>query len=164
MMKNPYKSIINYNKLSESELEELSNDKSYEYYIQEKIHGQNVSFRINKDEIEVRSRTQIIGSYTIDNLINCAEIVIESIVKYILIIRMHLIHRYNYEDEFIIYGELFGGYYNNKRCEKRIIQHGVQYSTEHNFLVFDISVNGKLLDYFEAAVLCRSHFLKEIWV
>jgi hypothetical protein len=148
-MKNPYKSIVNYN----IELRELYKDKLSEFcYIQEKIHGQNVSFRVTYGNvIEVRSRNQIIGTYTNDTLINCTEIVTESIVRDILQMIYVLKFKYKHVDEFIIYGELFGGYYNNKRCDKRIIQHGVQYSTDHNFIVFDVSVNGEFLDYFDLA-------------
>ena len=150
-MKTPYKSIVNYNKLSELELKELYKDNLSSFcYIQEKIHGQNVSFRITcGNVIEVRTRNQVVGIYTRDTLINCTEIVTKSIVKDILQMIFALTFKYQHKDEFIIYGELFGGYYNNKRCDKRIIQHGVQYSTEHNFIVFDISVNGEFLDYFE---------------
>lgn len=144
---NPYSSIINFNKLCPNDLEKLYLKGSSPYRLYEKIHGQNVSFRINQNDIEVRSRTVIVGKYDRLNLSDC-ELITSSISHDIIRIINHFQEQFNKDEskELIIYGELFGGYYNKKQGARRIIQHGIQYDINHQYLIFDICIDGKFID------------------
>lgn len=144
-MKNPYSSIINFNKLEQYELERLHLGKPESYKLYEKIHGQNISFRINNENIEIRSRKVVIGYFTKENIHTCDLITLE-ISQSILKVINHIQEKLSGKNgEIIIYGELFGGYYNNKKGPKRIIQHGIQYDKNHRFLIFDISIDDKFI-------------------
>lgn len=113
------------------------------WFVTEKIHGSNLSFIVTKDDIKVCSRNQVLDedSQYYKIVKNFSDDIFQKLRR--LFEGMHYIlptkdgagdHQL---EQVTVYGELAGGYYNNKSNGTRI-QKGVQYSPFNFFIGFDI--------------------------
>lgn len=136
-MKNKYSSIENFKSVNKTVLL---------WSIEEKIHGQNMSFLVTKSlegeiKIESRTRNTVISSDQSKIEFEDNTLIDKNVIKVILSIIETISSRNLRFSELTIYGELFGGYFNGEKSDRNIIQHGVEYSKEHNFIPFDIIVD-----------------------
>lgn len=128
----------------------------YRWCITEKIHGSNLSFSMDLDELKVAKRNSFIKDG-------------ENFFQYL---RMKESNGYKVRDlwnqlvkegyeieELRVYGELFGGYYPHPDVERlqnvQKIQKGVYYHPDINFYCFDIMLNGKFLPMKKVCRLCE---------
>ena len=106
------------------------------FVVTEKIHGMNFSFIIDsKNEIQMATRNNVItvNENSIENKL--LQQYKNNLLKLVQLIK----NRYPQIITVQIYGELFGGKYNNK-SEGRRIQKGVEYIPFNDIMFFDIRV------------------------
>lgn len=132
---------------------------SYKYCITEKVHGTNLSFNMNQDELKVAKRNSFIKDG--ENFFQYLRM--KESNGYKVRDLWNQLAKEGYEiDELRVYGELFGGHYPYPDIKKlpRIqnvqkIQKGVHYHPDINFYVFDIMVNDRFLPMDEVCRLCE---------
>jgi len=133
-----YNSIENSYRTKEIQRIELNFPKE-PFIVQEKVHGANFSFWINKDGVRCAKRTSFLEEsdsfYNFQEVLERYKTTIEN-----LYIRMEGI------DSMIIHGELCGGNYPNIKSQVKSIQKGVYYSPNTEFIAFDITINDKIVN------------------
>lgn len=132
-----YNSIININKSVYTE-QPLPGGV---WFVTEKIHGSNLSFMVTKDDIKVCSRNQVLDEDS--QYYNIVKRMPDDIFQKLRYLFEGLSNLGKMGDtlgeleQVTVYGELAGGYYNNKSNGTRI-QKGVQYAPFNFFIGFDI--------------------------
>lgn len=143
-----YGSIQNANKEKLIDKVILQGFSSGEWVVQEKVHGANFSFCVNKDEVSVAKRTTFIqeGDQTFyDGYKGVYEENLEKIKQ---------IYKICGGNEVRVFGELFGGVYKHPEVpevkEAVKIQPGIYYAPFNEFYAFDILVDDQYLNVDEA--------------
>lgn len=113
--------------------------KDLTYVVQEKVHGANVSFICDGNQIEFAKRTAILEN--VDNFFQHQEI-LEKYQNRVFCVFNALKEKYPDLQCISIFGELFGGMYPHPDVEKQtnlsLIQKGIYYTPGHGFYGFDI--------------------------
>lgn len=116
----------------------------YEYVVQEKVHGANLSFQSDGQEIRTAKRSGYIQEgeafYTYEVVRDRLEMQLHAVFV--------AVKAQFPETEFVaVYGELFGGNYKHPEVERvknvSNIQKGIQYNPDIGFYAFDILVNNQ---------------------
>lgn len=125
-----------------------------QWCVTEKVHGANFSFTTDGKVVKPAKRTSFLEN--VDKFYKCGDIVNKTIPK---IKKLVNIVKANIEniDYITVYGELFGGFFKGEK-KSQMIQKGVQYCPDHNFMAFDILVvdifgNERYMNYYEAITL-----------
>ena len=133
--------------------------KKIKWVVMEKVHGSNFSIYYEKGNITFSKRN--------NKLKENEWFYNYHLIKEKLMLYTNQLARLLDNDNFIIYGELFGGFYpkdtknwngpiprriNTKGIsvipfEERAIQEGIYYSNNIEYMVFDIFINNKFMDY-----------------
>lgn len=116
---------------------------SGEWIVQEKVHGANFSFWINKDEIRVANRNKFLEENNTPFFEGYKIVYTENVEK------IKCLYELVGGAEVRVFGELFGGIYNHEEV-KRIpeaskIQSGIHYAPFNAFYGFDVVVDGTYL-------------------
>ena len=119
----------------------------YEYLVQEKIHGANLSFITDGKTIIAAKRTELISEN--EQFFN-SELVQEKYSDNVLKMFLELSKKFNVKS-ITIFGELFGGGYPHPDIpideNAKLVQRGIYYSSSNDFFAFDILIdNEKYLD------------------
>lgn len=118
---------------------------SSDWIVQEKVHGANFSFWLMNDRMHFAKRSAFIPASGDNSFYLGYEKVIEEESE-----KITEIHKILKSDKTVIYGELFGGYYNHPDVKKNkdlsVIQRGIQYSPNLHFYAFDIWSDDRYLD------------------
>lgn len=129
-----------------------------EYLVQEKVHGANLSFITDGQQILLAKRTELI----VDNedFYN-AGFVLEKYKDKILALYIDLENQFH-ANTVTIFGEIFGGGYPHPDIQKddkaQLVQRGIYYCPSNDFYAFDILIdNEKYLDAETANVLFEKH-------
>jgi len=129
-----------------------------EYLVQEKVHGANLSFITNGQQILSAKRTELI----LDNedFYN-SRLVLEKYKDKILALYVDLANQFQV-NTVTIFGEVFGGGYPHPDIPKndiaKLVQRGIYYSPSNEFYAFDIMLdNERYLDTETANVLFEKH-------
>lgn len=118
-----------------------------DFVIQEKVHGANLSFITNGQNIVSAKRTELI----LDNeMFFNSKLVQEKYSGNIIKLFKEVAEKYNAKT-LTIFGELFGGGYPHPETPKdetaKLVQRGIYYSPNNDFFAFDIMLdNEKYLD------------------
>jgi len=123
-----------------------------DYYVTEKIHGCNFQLIKTVDNYMCGSRNNIL--YNTRKGVKMSYIPGASDIMNLLSNNIRdafitLQSRKLLKDELIVYGEMFGGNYPHEDVKKekvKQIQKGVQYCPSHNFLAFDIRIDGEFVN------------------
>jgi Rnl2 family RNA ligase len=109
--------------------------------VTEKVHGANFSFISNGADVICAKRTAYITDKELDTFYNCGEVLEAHKEKIIKLFNL-LKSEHPYMTHVIVYGELFGGFYEGVVPNNKItpIQKGVQYHDQHVFMAFDIAI------------------------
>jgi len=109
-----------------------------EWVVTEKIHGANFSFLVNRENnIAIAKRSGIIKN---ENFYNSEKILNKYLENILILVNDFFI--FDNVQQVQIYGEIFGGLYNNKTDkEAKKIQKEVQYIPFNDFIVYDIAVD-----------------------
>jgi Rnl2 family RNA ligase len=112
-----------------------------EFIVQEKIHGSNFAFYVNKDGVRCAKRSGFLEAP--ESFFN-ADILL---AKYEFALKALFV---NIDCESIsIHGEIYGGSYPHKDVAKNIcvsaVQKGVFYSPNREFIAFDMKVDGEYI-------------------
>jgi len=104
----------------------------------EKVHGANILLYYDEEGFDYGNRSSFIrGSfYNSHNVLPKYEDNIKQIYE-------------KYKKPIIIYGEIYGGLWNNETLELRV-QKGIQYSKYINVVFFDLKIDDKFIAYKEA--------------
>jgi Rnl2 family RNA ligase len=136
------------------------NGEDFEWVVTEKVHGSNISFWMNPEGIKPAKRTSFLipedGKFF--NYDSVMEIYMENFrTLYLMAKDMtdDLVEQgkleVNEETSVVLYGEIFGGYYDHLEVEKVAdalkVQKGVQYCPHNDFYAFDLKINGHFLNY-----------------
>lgn len=135
--------------------------KKTKWVVMEKVHGSNFAIYFNKGDISFSKRNSLLkeGEWFYNY----------HIIKNNLISNTKKLAKLLNIDNFIIYGELFGGYYpddiinwsgplgnriNGKGVsiipfEERAIQEGIYYSPNIEYMVFDVVISNQFMNYVE---------------
>jgi hypothetical protein len=147
-MENKYPSIEKLVKLSKHTtalIKKLEENPEHYFYYEEKIHGMNYSFKFSNNTVEVRSRECVIGIY--NELEECDKISKNVINRVNIIIGSLDEDKINKCKEYILFGEIYGGFYGDVKSKTdRIIQHGISYSIDNDFMLFDVMVDGVFMN------------------
>lgn len=116
-----------------------------EWIIIEKIHGSNFSIMVNDNTITYARRNDILNDD--ENFYSYKETMnrYQNDIKRVWDIMKSL---YDDLESLTIYGEYFGGYYNDNTIKQKPVQREVLYSNEYDFIPFDIKVNRKDRSYY----------------
>ena len=151
-----------------SSIEGIWNQKNLEYYrlkgifennelwnVTEKIHGSNLSIYITKDTFEIARRNNFLKD---DEFFFGCRDTIEKIKSKLTNV-FGLLYMCFECKELIIYGELCGGAYPHKdvpsvSCTK--IQKGVYYSSDLQYYIFDIMMDGKFMNMILLSKICET--------
>ena len=116
----------------------LETDNEFQWVVTEKIHGSNYSIIYDGTDILSCKRTSILKQE--DKFFNYKNVTLKytedtkKIYEYLLKIYPSLI-------QIQIYGELFGGRYNNETTKNySAIQNGMNYHPHHEFMFYDILI------------------------
>lgn len=113
------------------------------YVVQEKVHGANMSFFTNGQQILVAKRTEWIAE---DEEFYNWKAVLENHRERILLLYKDVRTLYDVST-ITVYGELFGGGYPHPEVPKderaKLVQRGIYYAPSNDFYGFDILVDGK---------------------
>ena len=131
------------NAYREKEVEKIiTNDfatNDIEYVVTEKIHGCNFSFLSDGNDVKVAKRTSILNEDELSKFYD-ADIMLEKYGDKIKELAKYITDIYE-ASEIQVFGEHFGGIYNNETEKGYIkIQKEVQYIPFTDFMVFDILV------------------------
>ena len=114
---------------------------SYEYIVQEKVHGANLSFITDGKMITMAKRTEIITED--EDFYNSKEL-LENYRNRILSLFSEVSEIFH-ATSLTIFGEIFGGGYPHKDVPKiesaKLVQDGIYYCNHNEFYVFDILIN-----------------------
>jgi Rnl2 family RNA ligase len=114
-----------------------------EYVVQEKVHGANVCFLSDGQEVVSAKRTGFISA---DEKFYNIETVQEKYTPKILMLYNIISERFEKISHIAVYGELFGGLYPHPEVKKNPeavrLQKGIYYSPDNEFYAFDILING----------------------
>ena len=110
------------------------------YVVQEKIHGANFSFWFDGTKFRQAKRS----SFVDDSFFDCAQIVFENEPK---IRKAFEVLNLSPGDVLVIYGEMYGGYYNHPDVptKSKAVQKGISYRPDKGFYAFDLVVNGRIM-------------------
>lgn len=129
-----------------------------EYIVQEKVHGANLSFITNGEDILTAKRTEILAdSESFYNVKDVREKYREQILSLFRELESHGAR------SITIFGELFGGAYPHKEVKRNslasTVQKGVFYTPDNDFMAFDIWLGntGTFLDAELAESLFEKH-------
>ena len=129
-----------------------------EYHVQEKVHGANLSFITDGQQILSAKRTELI----LDNedFYN-SKLVLEKYKNKILALYVDIANQFH-TNRVTIFGEIFGGGYPHPDIPKddraQLVQRGIYYCPSHEFYAFDIMIdNDKYLDTETANSLFDKH-------
>jgi len=132
------------NSYREAEVNKIINsvNPNEEWIVTEKIHGSNLSFITDGEEIHAAKRTSIISKE--ENFYNANEM-FDKYSEKVKNIFITLQEDYDNENAYIqLYGEHFGGHYNGKSDKGyKKIQQEVQYIPFTDFIVFDCKITFK---------------------
>lgn len=121
-----------------------------------KVHGSNFSVYMNRTGVKFGKRSAFIGE---NNPFFNHEYVWNKQGPKIMALFEDLQNQYGKDIEVIFYGEIFGGNYPHKEVPKvnnqTTVQKGVYYSPENKFIIFDIKIDGKFLDFDKVALHCE---------
>ena len=139
------------------QVENIKRSKNYQSYLEwnvtEKCDGANFSIWLDGNEVKYAKRSQFVGA-------NGIFYNFQNAVKHIDTDKLYKLLREKFDNatEFIIYGELCGGYYtgmplipNSKKVQKR-----VEYSNKNEFIVFDIVAGDTWITHQEVINICNS--------
>ncbi len=134
-----YHKIYNLNK---------NNNLNENFIISEKIHGANFSMEgnIKDDNISFFRRNGIIKKD--EDFYNFYKIK-DKLIESCLLFKKYLIKNSMIKNKFKIFGELFGGGYPSVKTDTRPIQHGIWYSPNIEFMVFDIYVDDSYIGFID---------------
>jgi Rnl2 family RNA ligase len=122
------------------------------WYVQEKVHGANFSLTSDGSTVRAAKRTCFIAD---DDNFYGSKVVRGRYDSNVLNIAK------DYEQPVTVYGELCGGFYDGKtELYSKMVQRGVQYCPYNDFLVFDIRIGGKYVEFKEVVALCAIYGLK----
>lgn len=136
-----YNSIENnYNKeFVERVMAEMPTD--LQFVVQEKVHGANVSFLCDGNDIQFAKRTSIVAD---DEKFYNYEELFETYKERVMNLFANIKERYPNVKSVSVFGEMFGGYYPHKDIKRigrlTLIQKGVYYTPIHEFYGFDIFI------------------------
>ena len=136
-----------------------------EWVATEKIHGANFSFyvkRVEDGELVVLcgKRNSIMDPVEYSKFFNSLEV----FKKYEQAVKNVYLQLDNVE-WVIIYGELFGGAYNNipkPTPTTKCVQSGIYYCPHNDFFAFDIRTNNGYMDYDSCAEICKKVGLNSV--
>ena len=130
------------NKHNEKFYNLLANNYSNSLFIvEEKVHGTNLGVYLDEVNILYASRNEFLNDN--DNFFNFQLVKNKYNDKFRQIYRLL---KDNIDvNEVIFYGELFGGYYPEKKNDNKRIQKGVYYTNDIEFYLFDIKIDGNKL-------------------
>lgn len=103
--------------------------------VMEKIHGSNFSFTINESGVLVGKRTSFVDDCK--KFFNCHEVANKIEPKIQNLFNSYRQNGGKYRT-LVVYGELFGGFYTGYPKTHQMIQKGVQYCPQQEFIAFDI--------------------------
>jgi len=146
-----YNSIENHTRTKIIDSIEQYGFNAEEWVLTLKVHGANYSYHADKNCVKKASRRGFIkdgenfyGDFNFDFSENVAKM------------RSDLNC-----DVLIVYGEIFGGHYNHKDVEpvKNAVrvQKGVSYCPFNSFVVFDIKIDGKYIEYDKVKEYCQKY-------
>ncbi|MFW6172903.1 MAG: RNA ligase, Rnl2 family [Elusimicrobiota bacterium] len=125
------------------------NHTDYKWSVSEKVHGASFSFALvsGQDHIRMAKRTSLIAD---DANFYGSQIVWKRYKDNVKLLMDHLQKEYPDNKDFIIYGEIYGGWYPHDDVEKvpnaTRVQKGVYYNPDNDFYAFDIRVDENFLD------------------
>ncbi len=127
-----------------------------EWVLTEKIHGSNFSFYMSQDEEKCGKRNGFLKEgenfFQSNRMREREEYKVRELWDF-------LAQGDNGLTEIIVYGELCGGNYPHPDIQRpktvKAIQKGVYYAPDIEFVVFDIIVNGKYLNFAQTVILCQ---------
>lgn len=144
-------------------------DENALWVVTEKVHGSNLQFTMSEGKLLVGRRTDFLKPEEYKNFYNVGPVIekyrniVSKIYKYILFGDKYIDNTMDdtiYDMEIIkdktvtVFGELFGGLYNGKSVGiKNPVQREIQYCPHVDFIAFDITVDGKRLDFHECKKL-----------
>lgn len=138
-------------------IEEGHGDK--EYIVQEKVHGANFSFVVNSESVQMAKRSGIIAE---DEVFFNANAVYDKYVDKVRRVFDTLVATANEYGKSVenvqIFGEIYGGKYEHPDVGVKStgsIQKEIQYSTEQDFIAFDIMVDGRFLSVEATEIYCE---------
>ncbi len=112
-----------------------------QFVVQEKVHGANVSFLCNGNDIQFAKRTSIV---TNDEKFYDYEELLEAYKEQVMRLFADEKERYPGVKSISVFGEMFGGHYPHEEVKRigrlGLIQKGVCYTPTHEFYGFDIYV------------------------
>lgn len=114
-----------------------------QYVVQEKIHGANFSFYINKTKIKCAKRT---GFITKDEKFFNYKAVCDFYSPSLRYLFDHINKFVPELEEVVVVGELFGGIYPHESIaptNEGNVQKEVYYSNRQDFIAFDLKINGR---------------------
>lgn len=116
----------------------LYTNELFQWVATEKIHGTNFSFVTDGNNIQCCKRTSmLVSTESFFDYQTTANACYSDVIKIFKYLKDH-------NNEIIqiqIYGELFGGQYNNKPTKNvSMIQNGMNYHPEHKFMFYDIKL------------------------
>lgn len=163
-----YPSIENLSSGLYSKIIDYINNPELEWVVTEKVHGCNLSFYINRNEIKVGRRTGFIdieneNFYNVQSILEKYKQSFLNIQKYIDVEKKSYKTLSPFSNKtntnIIIYGELYGGKYThpnvkNDELSKRV-QKEVEYSVHNDFICFDVKVDNEFLSFIDAKDYCR---------
>ena len=139
--------------------------KTQPYVVTEKIHGTNLSFLSDGNDVKVAKRTSILNDDELSKFYD-ADIMLEKYGENVKELAKYVIDMYDVS-EIQVFGEHFGGVYNGE-TEKGYtrIQKEVHYIPFTDFMVFDILVKYKDNEVFmhwdKVRALCNKFGLKVV--
>jgi len=163
--------FIKYNSIENSYRQEfidkiITEGKAHgEWFVAEKIHGANFSIWMNRTRTRIAKRTCFLADD--DNFYGVQELK-EGILK-----KARHIYREafpQFPEQLVIFGELFGGTYPHPEVKidpkAKKVQKGVYYCPHNDFIVYDIKVGGRFLNFETMQIICEQvglRFVKTIF-
>lgn len=129
-----------------------------EYVVQEKVHGANLSFITDGQDILSAKRTELIAD---DEEFFNSKLVLEKYRSKVMALHKQLSQQFDIKT-ISIFGELFGGGYPHpdvpKQDDAKLVQRGVYYCPNNDFFAFDILLdNDRYLDVNLTSELLEKH-------
>jgi len=153
------------NSYREKEIQKIFDNVHNEtWVVLEKVHGTNLSFITNGENVRAAKRTQVLGEG--DNFYN-SDKVLEKYSENVKNIFWSLHKLLNLPGigltQIQIFGEHFGGYYNGHKSQDKMIQKEVQYIPFTDFIVYDIKLyfdnETRYLDWNKVKELCKENYI-----
>lgn len=112
-----------------------------EYVVQEKVHGANISFLCDGQDIQFAKRTSVVSE---DEKFYNYEELLDAYRERVLKLFANVKKRYSGVKSISVFGEMFGGLYPHEEVQRigrlPLIQKGVFYTPTHEFYGFDIYI------------------------